>query len=97
MESVTNEEALRRIGDERWLLILITNRKKNWIGHVLRVDGIIKEIIEGKDESKTKYRKAKTRMLDELVVVSYGDTKMCVDNRGEWRSWLPWTCREAGH
>jgi len=40
---------------------LITNRKKNWIGHVLRVDGIIKEIIEGKDESKTKYRKAKTR------------------------------------
>ena len=96
MESVTNDEVLSRIGEERQLLILITNRKKNWIGHVLRVDGIIKEIIERMDESKTKQRKAKT-MLDELVVVSYGDTKRCVDNRGEWRSWLPWTCREAGH
>ena len=63
MESVTNEEVLRRIGEERYLLILITNRKNNWIGHVRWVDGIIgsKEIIEGKDESKTKYRKAKTR------------------------------------
>jgi len=40
---------------------LIKNRKRNWIGLVLRVDGITKEIIEGKDESKTKYRKAKTR------------------------------------
>ena len=62
-KNVTNEEVLRTIGEKRLLLILITYRKKNWIGHVRRVDGIIrsKEIIEGKDESKTKYRKAKNR------------------------------------
>ena len=42
-ERVTNEEVLRRVGEERQLLNLIRNRKKNWIGHILRGDGIVKK------------------------------------------------------
>ena len=47
-ERVTNEEVLRRVGEERQLLNLIRNRKKNWIEHILRGDGIVKEVIEGR-------------------------------------------------
>ena len=54
-ERVTNEEVLRRVGEERQLLNLIRNRKKNWIGHILRGDGIVKEVIVlRKDGRKTK-------------------------------------------
>ena len=94
-ERVTNEEVLRRVGEERQLLNLIRNRKKNWIGHILRGDGIVKEVIEGRMEGKQSRGRPRAGMLDDLVVVSYGDTKMRAENRGEWRSWLPWTCREA--
>ena len=76
---------------------MIRNRKKNWIGHILRGDGIVKEVIEGRMEGKRSRGRPRTGMLDELVVVSYGDSKRWVDNRGQWRSWLPWTCREAVH
>ena len=52
-----------------------------------------------KERTKVKRSIGRPRpgMLDELVVVSYGDTKMRADNRREWRSWLPCTCREAVH
>ena len=55
-ERVTNEEVLRRIGEQRQLLNLIRNRNKNWIGHILRGDGIDNRVIEGrrKDGMKTK-------------------------------------------
>ena len=94
-ERVTNEEVLRRVGEERQLLNLIRNRKKNRIGHILRGDGIVKEVIEGRMEGKRSRGRPRAGMLDDLVVVSYGDTKRRAENRGEWRSWLPWTCREA--
>ena len=96
-ERVTNEEVLRRVGEERQLLNLIRNRKKNWIGHILRGDGIVKEVIEGRMEGKRSRGRSIAGMLDDLVVVSYGDTKRREENRGEWRSWLPWTCRETEH
>ena len=83
-ERVTNEEVLRRVGEERQLLNLIRNRKKNWIGHILRRDGIVKEVIEGRMEGKRSRGRPRAGMLDDLVVVSYGDTKRRAENRGEW-------------
>ena len=96
-ERVTNEEVLRRVGEERQLLNLIRNRKKNWIGHILRGDGIVKEVIEGRMEGKRSIGRPRAGMLDDLVVVSYGDTKRRAEDRGGWRSWLPWTCRKTEH
>ena len=96
-ERVTNEEVLRRVGEERQLLNLIRNRKKNWIGHILRGDGIVKEVIEGRREGQRSIGRPRAGMLDDLVVVSYGDTKRRAEDRGGWRSWLPWTCRKTEH
>jgi len=36
-------------------------------------------------------------MLDELIVNSYDDMKRRAENRGEWKSFIPWTCRKAEH
>ena len=35
-DNVSNEEVLVRIGEKRKLIDTITERKKRWIGHVLR-------------------------------------------------------------
>ena len=43
---ITNEEVLNRVSETRVLIETILRRKKNWIGHVLRGEGMMKEIIE---------------------------------------------------
>ena len=68
-ERVTNEEVLRRVVEERQLLNLIRNRKKNWIGHILRGDGIVKEVIEGRMEGKRSRGRPRAGMLDDMIVV----------------------------
>src|SRR6188508_2225418 len=87
-EKLTHADVLRRIGEERQLLNLIRNRKKNWIGHILRGDGIVKEVIEGRMEGKRSIGRPRAGMLDDLVVVSYGDTKRRAEDRGRWKSYL---------
>ena len=43
-----NEEVLRRVNEQRNILHEIRKRKANWIGHILRRDCLLKQIIEGK-------------------------------------------------
>ena len=47
---ISNEVVLGRVGVERELITTLRNRKKSWIGHVLRGDGLLKEVIEGRME-----------------------------------------------
>jgi len=96
-EKITNEEVLERVGEERQLIKLIRNRKKNWVGHVLRGDGLLKEVMEGRMEGKRGRGRPRIGMLDELIVESYGDMKRMAENRVEWKNWVPWTCRKAEH
>ena len=51
-EKMSNEEVLRRIGEERQLMSLIRTRKRKWIGHSIRGEGLLKEVIEGRMEGK---------------------------------------------
>jgi len=48
LDEVTNEEVLRRVNEDRQILNSIWKRKHRWIGHVLRNDGFLHEIIEGR-------------------------------------------------
>ena len=43
-----NEDVLQEIDEERKLLNVIKERQKYWIGHVLRGEGLLKEVIEGR-------------------------------------------------
>ena len=62
-------------------------------GHVLREDGLLREVTEGRMEGKRSRGRPRNGMLDELLVGSYRDMKRLAENRSEWRSWMPWTCR----
>ena len=43
-----NEEALFRVKEQRNILYEISKRKANWIGHILRRNCLLKQVIEGK-------------------------------------------------
>ena len=51
-EKKTKERVLDEIGEERKLLSSIKKRKHCWIGHVLRHEGMLKEVMEGRMEGK---------------------------------------------
>jgi hypothetical protein len=46
-EKVTNEEVLEYVGEKRTLLNTILPRKFNWIGHILRRNCLLHNVIEG--------------------------------------------------
>ena len=78
---------------------VIIQRKKNWIGHVVKGDGLLREVIEGKMEGKRARGRPRIGMLEELMKCSsnkknpYQQMKRRVENRLEWRCFVHWTCR----
>jgi hypothetical protein len=60
-DHVRNEVVLLRVKEQRNILHEIRKRKANWIGHILRRNCLLQQIIEGKikggDRSDRKRRK----------------------------------------
>jgi hypothetical protein len=62
---LTNEQVLVRIGEKRTLINNILRRKANWIGHILRKNCLLHDVIEGQmTEEKGVGRR--TQLLDDL-------------------------------
>ena len=47
-DHVRNEEVLLRVNEQRNILREIRKRKANWIGHILRRNCLLQQVIEGK-------------------------------------------------
>ena len=47
-DHVRNEEVLLRVNEQRNILHEIRKRKANWIGHILRRNYLLKQVIDGK-------------------------------------------------
>jgi hypothetical protein len=48
IDHVRNEEVLLTVNEQRYILREIRKWKANWIGHILRRNCLLKQIIEGK-------------------------------------------------
>ena len=88
----SNEEVLSKVGEERCLIKTIIMRKRNWIGHVLRHEGLMKEVLEGGMEGKRDRGRPRMGMLNELDEGSYEQMKRRAEDRDKWREWVPRTC-----
>jgi hypothetical protein len=51
-DRVGNGKVLHRGKEERNILHTVKRRKANWIGHVLRRNCLVKQVIEGKIEGR---------------------------------------------
>ena len=69
-DHVRNEEVLLRVNEQRNILHGIKKRKVNWIGHILRRNSLLEQVIEGKikGEMEVTRRRGRRRrkLLDDL-------------------------------
>jgi hypothetical protein len=69
-DHVRNEEVLLRVNEQRNILLEIRKRKDNLIGHILRRNCLLKQVIEGKIKGKmavTRRRgRRRKKLLDDL-------------------------------
>jgi hypothetical protein len=63
-EKVTNEQVLGHIGKKRALLN-IQPRKANWVGHILRRNCLLHDVIEGQ-MLEVRGVERRTQLLDDL-------------------------------
>jgi hypothetical protein len=63
---IKNKKVLYRIKEERKIVHAVTNRRANWIGHMLHRNCFLKHVTEGKTEGKlegTGRREGRSRQL----------------------------------
>ena len=69
-DHVRNEEVLLRVNEQRNILHEIRKRKANWIGHILRRNYLLKQVIEGKIKGAMEVARRRGRrrrkLLDDL-------------------------------
>ena len=71
-----NVDILNQIGLKREMIVRIKAQQQKWIGHNLRSDTLLKTVLEGRFERKTKQGRPRTRLFDSLRDgKSYGQLK----------------------
>jgi hypothetical protein len=66
-DRVRNEEVLHRVKEESTILHTIKRRKANWIGHILRRNCLLKQVIEGKLEGRIEITVRRGRRRKQLL------------------------------
>jgi hypothetical protein len=69
-DHVRNEDVLFRVKEQRNNLHEISKRKTNWIGHILRRNCILQQVIEGKIQGRIEVTgrqgRRRRKLLDDL-------------------------------
>ena len=66
-DHVRNEEVLRRVNEQRNILHEIRKRKANWIGHILRRNCLLKQVIERKKKGEMEVTRRQARRRKKLL------------------------------
>ena len=85
----TNEEVLRMVNEKRSLLHTIKRRKCTYFGHVIRGNGLQRQILEGKVEGvRRRGRPRRTWAKDvlEWMDMNYGIAVNTAQKRGKWHA-----------
>ena len=80
---------LLRVNKQRNILHEIRKRKANWIGHILRRNCLLQEVIEGKGQIEVTRRRGRRRkkLLDDLKdMTGYRQLKEEALDRTMWRN-----------
>jgi len=83
------------VSEKRSFTDAILNRKKNWTGHVLRGQGMLKQSIEWRMEGKKRRGRSRIGMIDDLKESYYVEMKRRAEDREGWKRFVPRTCRLA--
>ena len=65
-DKIHNDEVFARVKEERCLIRTIRQRQKNWIGHVLIGDGLLRDVMEGRVKGKKRLGKPRKGIISVL-------------------------------
>jgi len=88
---VRNEEVLLRVNEQRNILHETSKRKANWIGHILRRNCLLKQVIKGKIKGEMEVTRRRGRRRKELLDdlkdrIGYSYLKKEALDRTVWRN-----------
>ena len=66
-DHVRNEELLLRVNEQRNILHEIRKRKADWIGHILRRNCLLKQVIDGKIKGEMEVTRRRGRRRKKLL------------------------------
>ena len=66
-DHVRNEEVLLRVNEQRNILHEIRKQKANWIGHILRRNCLLQQVIEGKIKGQIEVTRRRGRRRKKLL------------------------------
>jgi hypothetical protein len=84
-DRVSNANILIRVQEERSIMITVQKRKRNWIGHVMRHDGLLRDVIEGRLPGKRPRGRRRTQWLDDVTPHGFKAMKDLANDRALWR------------
>ena len=67
IDHVRNDEVLLQVNEQRNILHAIRKRKANWIGHILRRNCLLKQVIEGKIKGEIEVKRRQGRRRKKLL------------------------------
>src|SRR6267154_2586803 len=65
-DKMKNEEVLKRVEEKSCLIRTISQRKKNWIGHMLRGDGLLRDVMERRMMGKRRQGQPRKGMITDI-------------------------------
>jgi len=75
VEHRNNEEIPKMVDEKRSLIGIIRSRQRNWLGHIMRGDSLLRIIIEGRMGRKKKKVKPRMMLLDWMLKEDYSKLK----------------------
>ena len=67
-DKIKNVIVLERVGEGITMLELINKRKRNWLGHWLRRNCLLKDALEGLVNGKKVHSRRRYRMIDNIMI-----------------------------
>src|SRR6266576_3387015 len=85
VDKVTNAVVLQRVEEDRSLLKVIRERKRRWLGHVMRGENLLISVIEGMVDGRNKRGRKRIKMTDNIRRGEYAQLKKEAQDRKDWR------------
>ena len=67
-DKLKNSVVLERVGEDRKMLEQIKKRKRTWLGHWLRRNGLLKDDLEGTVNGKKFRGRKRYQMIDNIMI-----------------------------
>jgi len=86
MDKVTNEDVLKKVNESKNMLNVIRQRKRKWIGHVLRHDEFLQDVFEGRMKGRSTRGRKRIQLLNDLADgKDYASLKREAEDRSMWK------------